>query len=167
MKRILLLVTVALMLASALALSGVAQAKPTIGSKADAKCLAEAVRTLGPGFNPTNYTFIGGTEGLDLFDPIATAGPDVFCGFGGNDIILTLAEGDIFLGGAGYDTVFNTNYGTFYGGEDGDSVDINEGTFYGGEGDDSVHLNQGTFNGGPGNDSVGQGFPPVDGPSGT
>jgi hypothetical protein len=166
MRRILLLTTLAAMLAAAMALSGVAQAKPTIGSKADAKCLAEAVRTLGPGFNPTNYTFIGGTEGLDLFDPSATAGPEVFCGFGGNDIIFTLAEGDIFLGGAGHDTVFE-NYGTFYGGEGLDSVDINEGTFYGGEGDDSVHLNLGTFNGGPGNDSVGAVLPPVDGPSGT
>jgi hypothetical protein len=168
MKRILLLVTVALMLAGAMALTGVAQAKSPIGNKADAKCLAEAAKTLQPGFNFSDYNFIGGTEGLDLFDDKATDDPDVFCGFGGNDIIFTLAEGDIFLGGAEHDTVFD-NYGTFYGGEGIDHVDRNRnsGTFYGGEGDDSVHLNLGTFNGGPGNDSVGAGLPPVDGPSGT
>jgi opacity protein-like surface antigen len=126
MKRVLLLVTVALMLASAMALSGVAQAAPTIGSKADAKCLAEAVRTLQPGFNPSDYTFHGGTESDDIFDGQATEDPDVFCGFGGDDQIgvgFALDEGDIFLGGEGNDSVFGNAPGaTFVGGEGFDSV---------------------------------------------
>jgi len=45
-KRIVLLTTLAAMLAAAMALSGVAQAAPTIGTKADAKCLAEAAKSL-------------------------------------------------------------------------------------------------------------------------
>jgi hypothetical protein len=155
MKRMLLLVTVALMLAGAMALTGVAQAKSPIGNKADAKCLAEASKTLQPGFNFSDYTFIGGTEGHDVFT--GTAGPEVFCGFGGVDQIDTLAAGDIFLGGADVDTV-GSNFGTFYGGEGGDIVfGSNEGgaTFYGGEGDDDVGINRGTVYGGAGNDSVG------------
>jgi hypothetical protein len=55
------------MLAAAMALSRVAQAK-SIGGSADAKCQQLAIKTLGPGFNPANYTFIGGTEGTDDFD---------------------------------------------------------------------------------------------------
>ena len=159
MKRILLLVTLALMLAAAMALSGVAQAKPTTGTKADAKCLVEAAKTVDqPGFNPSNYTFHGGTEGSDNFTGQAelTEGPDVFCGFGGAfDTILTLEAGDIFLGGAGTDQVV-VNEGTFYGGADtNDSVFFNEGTFYGGEGEDAVFKeNTGTFYGGEGNDFV-------------
>jgi hypothetical protein len=35
----------------------------------------------------------------------------VFCGFGGDDYISTLGEGDISLGGAGIDSV-SFNYGT-------------------------------------------------------
>src|SRR4051812_40582942 len=110
MKRILLLVTVTLMLAAAMALSGVAQAKP-IGGKADAKCAQLTIKTLGPSFNPSTYTFHGGTEGADVFTGQATAGPDVFCGFGGDDSITTLDAGDIFLGGAGNDSV-RDNFGT-------------------------------------------------------
>ena len=140
MKRNLLLVTLASMLACAMALSWVAQAAP-VGGKADAKCLAEAVRTLPPGFNPSNYTFHGGTQGDDAFEDPFTAGPDVFCGFGGDDSLQApwLDAGDIFLGGAGNDTIFD-----------------NFGTFYGGEGNDRVHDNDlgATFNGGPGDDSV-------------
>jgi Ca2+-binding RTX toxin-like protein len=81
--------------------------------------LAEAVRTLQPGFNPSNYNFVGGTGGDDIDTFTATAGPDVFCGFGGDDrIALGFAwdEGDIFLGGEGNDSVFG-NAGTFFGGE--------------------------------------------------
>ena len=153
MKRILLLVTVASMLAVAMALSGVAQAAKG-SNKANAQCKAEAVRTLQPGFKPSNYTFIGGTAGNDRLDGLgSTDGPDVFCGFGGDDLI-GLAEGDIFLGGAGNDVV-DVNYGTFYGEEGDDEVDtINYGTFYGEEGDDQVFINYGTFYGGAGNDSV-------------
>ena len=162
-KRIVLLTTLAAMLVAAMALSGVAQAAPTIGSKADAKCLAEAAKTVEqPGFNPSNYTFHGGTEGIDdsaYFNAQATAGPDVFCGFGGDDEIsapifpLTLAAGDIFLGGAGDDIVGDT-YGTVYGGAGNDFVYNNYGTFYGGAGDDVVSINYvgATFYGGAGND---------------
>ena len=84
MKRVLLLTTLAAMLAASLALSGMAQAKP-IGGPADAQCAKLAIRTLGAGFNPANYTFIGGTEGNDTLTGRATDGPDVFCGFGGVD----------------------------------------------------------------------------------
>jgi hypothetical protein len=160
MKRILLLVTVALMLAGAMALSGVAQAKSPIGNKADAKCLAEASKTLQPGFNFSDYNFIGGTEGNDeddFFTPLATDGPDVFCGFGGLDQIDTLDEGDIFLGGADVDFV-GFNEGTYYGGAGGDFVlGSNErgATYYGGEGDDwALGSNFGTVYGGAGNDIV-------------
>src|SRR5215217_4625007 len=114
MKRILLLVTVASMLAAAMALSGVAQAKP-IADTADAQCAKLAIKTLGPSFNPSNYTFIGGTEGQDVFTDQRTEGHDVFCGFGGIDEIDTLNEGDIFLGGAG-DDVVGFNEGIYYGG---------------------------------------------------
>ena len=146
MKRVLLLVTVALMLAAAMALSGVAQAKP-IGTKADAQCAKLAIKTLGPSFNPSTYTFHGGTEGDDPTTTFtATEGNDVFCGFGGNDVIRTLDAGDIFLGGEGTDR-----------------VEDNSGTFYGGEGDDNILVNPGTFVGGEGNDTVANGNPPTDG----
>ena len=153
MKRILLLVTVASMLAAAMALSGVAQAKP-IADPADAQCAKLTIKTLGPSFNPSNYTFIGGTEGSDNFTGEATAGPDVFCGFGGNDPIQTLDADDIFLGGAGDDLVLNNN-GTFYGGAGNERVGTNNGTFYGQEGIDQVLLdNFGTFYGQEGDDVV-------------
>jgi hypothetical protein len=156
MKRILLLVTVASMLAAAWALSGVAQAAP-IGGKADAQCAKLAIQTLGPKFNPSNYTFHGGTEGNDLDDTFKppTEGPAVFCGFGGDDQKARLNVGDIFLGGEGIDSVI-FNDGTFNGGEGIDSVVFNEvtGTFNGEAGNDSVTVNEGTFNGGEGIDSV-------------
>jgi hypothetical protein len=155
MRRILLLVTVALMLAAAMALSGVAQAKPITNTKADARCLAEAAKTVDqPGFNPSNYTFHGGTEGTDFF-PGDAEQPDVFCGFGGNDELNELFAGDIFLGGEGNDHV-DENRGTIYGGEGIDFVADNEegATFNGGAGDDRVSGNSGTFNGQEGNDFV-------------
>jgi hypothetical protein len=58
MKRIFLLATLALMIGVAMALSGVAQAKTTIGGSAEAQCAKLAIQTLGKGFNPANYTFI-------------------------------------------------------------------------------------------------------------
>jgi Ca2+-binding RTX toxin-like protein len=173
MKRILLLVTVASMLAAAMALSGVAQAKPVADSP-DAKCAQLTIQTLGPSFNPSKYTFHGGTEGDDVFTGQATAGPDVFCGFGGDDFIRTLDEGDIFLGGAGNDTV-RDNYGTAYGQEGDDQVaffnfpgstfnggagndfvygNLAGSTFNGGDGNERVFVNEGTFNGGAGDDDV-------------
>ena len=111
MRRILLLVTVALMLAAAMALSGVAQSKPTIGTKADAKCLAQAAKSVEhPGFKPSNYAFHGGDDLDNDFRNQGTDGvPDVFCGFGGRDGTSTLEAGDIFLGGDGDDFVFGTN----------------------------------------------------------
>jgi hypothetical protein len=157
MRRILLLVTVASMLAAALALSGVAQAKPTATS-ADRQCKKLAIQTL-PNFKPAHYTFHGGTEDSDTFDDDNTEGqPDVFCGFGGVDgIETTLDAGDIFLGGADFDGVVNNN-GTFYGQEGGDVVGFNNtsGIFYGGADDDSVNqMDGGTFDGGDGTgDSV-------------
>jgi hypothetical protein len=163
MKRIFMLMALALMIATAMALSGVAQAAKG-SNKANAQCKAEAVRTLQPGFKPSNYTFIGGTAGNDRLDGLgSTDAPDVFCGFGGDDLI-GLAEGDIFLGGAGNDVV-DINYGTFYGGDGDDQVFISFGTFYGGAGNDYVDNNEfGTFYGGPGDDTVGSGQPPVEEP---
>jgi|SRR5215218_9239824 len=146
MRRRMVLLAAAMM-AAMMAMSGVAQAAP-IGSSADAQCLKLAIQTLGPNFKPSNYTFLGGTEGNNDFTGRATLGNDVFCGFGGGDYIFTLDEGDIFLGG-----------------EDRDIFAINNGTFYGGPGDDYVFgLNDGTFYGGDGNDYVFGGPPPVDGP---
>jgi Ca2+-binding RTX toxin-like protein len=159
-KRIMLLTTLAAMLAAAIALSGVAQAAP-IGGPADAQCAKLAIQTLGPRYNPGTYTFHGGTESTsttelnDTFDGQATLDPDVFCGFSGNDLINNLNADDIFLGGAGQDTVTN-NSGTFYGGEGDDMVAINSSTFFGEEGNDVV-IRQfgGTFDGGAGgNDQV-------------
>ena len=151
MKRILLLTTLAAMLAAAMALSGVAQAAP-ISDKADAQCAKLAIKTFGPSFNPSNYTFHGGTVGEDNFTFEGSVdGSDVYCGFGSNDQIDTVNEGDIFLGGAG-----------------DDAVNFNAGTFNGGDGDDFVSNNEvtGTFNGGDGCDSVDSGRPPADGPEG-
>jgi hypothetical protein len=151
-----LVVTVAVVMAAMMALSGAALAQPVAGA-ADAKCLDLARQTLGgfgPNFNPANYTFVGGTEGNDNFTGEGTEGRDVFCGFGGDDFIETLDEGDVFLGGAGNNEVRN-NYGTFYGGEGRDAVHgHNYGTFYGGAGDDMVAYNHGTFYGGEGDDGV-------------
>jgi Ca2+-binding RTX toxin-like protein len=167
MKRISLLVTVALMLASALSLSGVAQAKSPIGNKASAKCLAEASKVLQPGFKHAEYTFHGGTESDDLFtaaQATATAGPDVFCGFSGSDEIEVVHEGDIFLGGAG-DELIGTNNGTVYGQEGNEFVLRNVvGTFFGGAGNDIVEHNgnqvlSGTVFGGAGDDTVLVNFP--------
>jgi hypothetical protein len=141
MRRIVLLTTLAAMMAAAMALSGVVQAKP-INTKADAKCLAEAAQTVDqPGFNPSNYTFHGGTEGIDFFISNAEQ-PEVFCGFGGDDFILELDVGDIFLGGEGNDMI-QENRSTFYGQEGHDRVTNNfpGSTFYGGEGTDEVIFN--------------------------
>jgi hypothetical protein len=157
MKRIFMLTTLALMVVAAMALSGVAQAAPTIEDPADARCLAEAAKTLGKGFKPANYTFHGGTDEVaDDFSAANTTVADVFCGFGGDDRIERLEAGDIFLGGEGADVIPNNNSGTFNGGEGNDSVNLNVGTFNGGAGTDFVTHNHaaGTFNGEAGNDSV-------------
>jgi hypothetical protein len=152
MRRILLLTTLAAMMAAARALSGVSQARPISGS-ADAKCAKLAIKTLGPSFNPSNYTFHCGSADSNDFTGVGTDDPDVFCGFGGDDLIsfdpssfISLEAGDIFLGGAGID-----------------SVSINRGTFYGEEGDDFVEENNGIFVGGEGCDDVFSGNDPADG----
>jgi hypothetical protein len=164
MRRIMLLTTLAAMLAASMALSGVAQALTP-----EEKCQKLAVQTLGSSFDPANYTFIAGTPGDDSFDNGTAGTAEVFCGFGGNDSQFLLGEGDIFLGGAGDEhivvnegTVYgdrgndyvSDNYGTVYGGAGSDSLDYNRGTFYGGGGDDQVFINYGTFNGGAGFDRV-------------
>ena len=107
-----------------------------------------------PDFNPADYTFHSGTEGPDDFSLTGTEGqPDVFCGFGGQDIGDDLEAGDIFLGGGGNDIVAFNN-GTVYGEEGSDLVGTNSGTFYGGGGNDYVLENDGTFYGQEGNDAV-------------
>jgi hypothetical protein len=121
-----------------------AQAKPITNGKAGVQCKKLAIKTLGPGFKPSNYNFIGGTTGDDDFSGRATvAGNDVFCGFGGDDAIGTLEAGDIFLGGAG-DDALTENYSTVKGGADNDYVLNNYGTFNGGDGNDTVYFNYGT-----------------------
>ena len=143
MRRILLLMSLALMLASALAVGGVAQAKTTIGGKAQAHCKNLAIATIGPDFDPSGYTFVVGTAGNDTFTN--TLGQrEVFCGYGGDDVISYTEEGEFFLGGADNDAV-GGNFGTFYGGAGDDYVQENVGTFYGGEGNDTVSRNAGTF----------------------
>jgi hypothetical protein len=173
MKRIMLLVTLALMLAAAMALSGVAQA-----ASPSARCQAEA-ESLGIS---GSYKFIGGNKSANDFTRKATEGADVFCGFGGNDSIFRLEEGDIFLAGDGLDQVEEANLGTYYGGAGDDFVYSNVGTFYGGADNDEVvfnnatgtfygeagndevtNINFGTFYGGDGIDTVGSGNFPVDG----
>jgi hypothetical protein len=159
MRRILMLLSVAAMLAAAMALSGVAQAKPIINTKADAKCLAEAAKTVKePGFNPANYTFHGGdTDPSHLSDDFTGQGTlegnDVFCGFREPNFTDRLEAGDIFISGAQFDGV-GINNGTVYGQEGGDLVGTNSGTFYGGAGADFVIDNFGTYYGQEGNDGV-------------
>jgi hypothetical protein len=112
---------------------------------ADAKCAKLAIKTLGPSFNPSNYTFFGGNEVSNEFSGVKTEGPDVFCGFGGPDFIssgpsfISLDAGDIFLGGEGDDSVTSNEQGATFNGEAGnDFVEENGGRFVGGEGCDDV-----------------------------
>jgi hypothetical protein len=150
MKRIFMLLSLALMIGAAMALSGVAQAaSPT------AKCKAAAGLLPAPA-DSTSYKFIAGSDRKnDNFNSKNTQGKDVFCGFGGNDSIANLAADDIFIGGTGDDTV-DYNYATFNGGLGNDTVWNNYATFNGDEGSDFVSSNQpgGTFNGGLDNDYV-------------
>jgi hypothetical protein len=112
---------------------------------ADAKCAKLAIKTLGPSFNPSNYTFFGGNEVSNEFSGVKTEGPDVFCGFGGPDFIssgpsfISLDAGDIFLGGEGDDSVTSNEQGATFNGEAGnDFVEENGGRFVGGEDCDDV-----------------------------
>jgi hypothetical protein len=127
------------------------------------------------GLNPAGYTIILGTEGSDVFDARVTGGPDLICGFGGDDEISNLDPGDVFLGGSGRDFAAIVNEassfygeagsdfvlgelrgGMVFGGADADTVDqIASGTFNGEDGDDSFgSMDGGTFNGGAGNDAA-------------
>jgi hypothetical protein len=150
MKRIFMLLALALMVVAAMALSGVAQA-----ASPKAKCQQEAETLTGLDLTGSNF-IVGNNKKNDNFTSKNTQGSrDVFCGFGGNDEIATLDADDIFIGGAGGDAVAGgANYGIFYGGDGRDGASTNYGTLYGDAGDDSVQFNYGTFNGGDGNDSV-------------
>jgi hypothetical protein len=139
----------------------------------DTGCRAAAAAL---GLNPDGYTIILGTEGSDVFDARVTGGPDLICGFGGEDKITNLDPGDVFLGGSDSDFAAYVNAessfygegdidyvlgelqgGTVFGGADDDEVDqISSGTFNGEDGDDSFgSMDGGTFNGGGGADVVG------------
>src|SRR5215204_64455 len=97
MKRIFMLLALALMVVAAMALSGVAQA-----ASPKVRCQQEAASL---GVDLTGYTFVyGNKKNNDFTDTVGQ--PEVFCGFGGVDTIRTLAEGDIFIGGAGDDSVY-------------------------------------------------------------
>ena len=142
-------------------------ASPAAAAPSDrARCIQEVAqaRLMGPGTNPGRANYVVGTEGDDTFT--LTEGVDVVCGFGGNDLIQAsevdgvvvnaLEAGDVFLGGAGDDTVFVVRGGVFNGGPGDDAVYVVPGgVFNGGPGDDVVVLlDAGTFNGGPGSDYV-------------
>jgi len=151
-KRIFMLMALALMVVAAMALSGVAQA----AGSPKARCQQEAELLTGSTLTSYNVV-VGNNKRADNFTLKGTDGvAEVFCGFGGNDEIGTLEAGDIFIGGAGDDSVYDANYGTFIGDAGIDAVWDNTltGTFNGEVGNDTVTFNYGTFNGGDGNDSV-------------
>ena len=144
-------VSTALALCLALIL-GVA-APPAHGDDGEqGRCIREAVKAglIGPDLNPGNTNFAGGTAGDDNFTGRTTAGPDVVCGFGGDDFVDTLGVGDVFLSGAGNDRVNEQYGGTFNGDEGNDTVFLKYGgTFNGGAGSNLVNEQYGgTFNGG-------------------
>jgi Ca2+-binding RTX toxin-like protein len=153
MKRMFMLLSLALMVGAAMALSGVAQAaSPTAKCKAEAANVTPPVSPLVVG----SYKYIAGSDRKnDNFTSKNTQGADVFCGFGGNDEIANVDANDVFIGGAGGDaTSGGANYGIFYGGDGRDGVSTNYGTLYGDAGDDSVQFNYGIFNGGVGSEFV-------------
>lgn len=153
MRRNSLLMSLALAFAAAMALSGVVQVDPASATDLST-CAKRAQAKLGPSFDPSGYTLVSGTKGADDFTGMATAGQDVFCGFGSTDSIRTLDQGDVFLGGADDDLVNEDSYGAFYGGAGNDYISFNRGTFYGGVGSDVVGYNYVTFYGGAGGDQV-------------
>lgn len=135
---------------------GTLQPKPTGPTEQDCR---DALMAAGYG-EPDNAVYLLGTDGDDILRPQAGINY-VICGFGGNDSIpdanTSLGGGDIFLGGAGDDSVYVISGGTFIGGDGDDYVDLvyNGGTFNGGSGNDKVGGlldDGGTFNGGDGND---------------
>ena len=147
-KRIFMLMALALMVGASMALSGVAQA-----ASPKARCQQEAETLTGSILTGYNVV-VGNNRKADDFTLKGTEGADVFCGRGGNDFVRDLATPDIFIGGAGNDSV-NFVDGIFYGGLGDDRVAAsNLGTFNGGDGDDSVNFNFGFFDGGFGFDTI-------------
>jgi hypothetical protein len=133
-----LLVTLALMVAPAAQQEARAKGSgPGDGTNpGQAKCIWAAAKAglIGPELNPSNTTFISGTNGNDtIYEDVAA--DEVFCGFGGRDFV-------------------ENNLGVVLGGPGNDYVQYNTGTFYGGAGNDGGEGNSGTFNGGPGCDTV-------------
>jgi hypothetical protein len=155
MKRVFMLLAVALMAVAAMALSGVAQAD---SPRDDCRERAQSLT----GSTLTNYTFVVGTADRNIFTS-TNVRAEVFCGFDGGDHVSYLSGTDIFIGGKGTDSV-DSNGGRFYGGDGKDSVDDNFfGSFYGGAGGDFVDRNYGSpkrvsFNGGVGVDYIVQMF---------
>lgn len=120
-------------------------------------CLQAAARELGHRIKfPGRYNIVVGTQGNDKFVP--SRRPDLFCGFGGNDLVekRALRRGDIAIGGGGQDFVVYLNGGRFYGGPQRDGVVVlHTGRFEGGIGNDLVGiLRRGVFDGGDGRDRV-------------
>ena len=131
-KRIFMLLAVALMLVASMALCGVAQA-----ASPSSDCREKAERLTGK--NLTDYTFVVGTTDSNTFSP-TNGRAEVFCGFDGGDRISHLKGVDIFIGGAGRDSV-GTNNGTFYGGVGVDyTVEMFGGTFDGGDDTDDDYV---------------------------
>jgi hypothetical protein len=66
------------------------------------------------GFDPELFTNIEvGTGGYDTFTN--TAGADLFCASDGGSTILSLDEGDLYIGGGSFDSVDEMNGGLFIG----------------------------------------------------
>jgi len=107
------------------------------------------------GYNPGLFARIEvGTGGYDTFTN--TAGADLFCASDGGSTILSLDEGDLYIGGGGNDSIDEMNGGYFIGGGGNDSIEVlYGGTFVGHGGNDSVSVQAGgNFNGNDGNDSI-------------
>ena len=100
------------------------------------------------------YCGFGGSDQITSREPLR--GGDVFVGGAGDDSVLAQVGG-LFIGGPGDDSVALLKGGEFLGGADADHVDeIDGGVFRGLDGVDEVaDLSSGTFRGGTGGDIVG------------
>lgn len=121
------------------------------------RCLDAAAAELGHAIkSPGRYNIVVGTRRADTFVP--TTERDLFCGFGGNDLVegRALRRGDIAIGGRGHDGVIVLNGGRFFGGPQGDVVGwLHTGRFEAGPGNDVVALlKRGVFVGGEGHDRI-------------
>src|SRR5665811_78620 len=72
--------------------------------------------------DPAFYNVVVGTSGNDNFNASATAGQDLYCGFGGVDSVDGLPDGDVFFGGVDNDLVGTVNGGQFIAGDGDDTV---------------------------------------------